>query len=249
MKYDTIEQATTAWVQEFNSIPRDVVEKLEKARNYSDFYEITPPSKCDRVCLLEPSQSGERYGEIIDYEEDDDVYVIALDDETEVKLEEGELEVQKDYGLPIWGTMWQFSDSCDNWWLGENLRAMADCGFRIYESEDFEYVFGIDGAGYSFKEAHFIPLYKARGLHWHKEKEAVAEESSEVAESDEQSDYDEAAKNLIIAMFDYARETCMTERDAFFALTEVGIGKEDFEKSGFGEYVQQFYDEQEEEGE
>lgn len=47
---------------------------------------------------------------------------------------------------------------------------MADCGFRIYESDDFGgYIFGIDGAGYDFYDAHWIPLYKARGLRWHKE--------------------------------------------------------------------------------
>lgn len=28
---------------------------------------------------------------------------------------------------------------------------------------------GIDGAGYDFYEAHWEPLYKARGLHWHSE--------------------------------------------------------------------------------
>ena len=44
---------------------------------------------------------------------------------------------------------------------------MADCGFRIYEQEDYGYIFGIDGAGYDFYEAHWIPLYKARGLKWH----------------------------------------------------------------------------------
>lgn len=44
---------------------------------------------------------------------------------------------------------------------------MSDCGFRIYKSEDYGYFFGIDGAGYSFYEEHWMPLYKARGLHWH----------------------------------------------------------------------------------
>ncbi len=69
--------------------------------------------------------------------------------------------------------MWSFSDSCDNWWLEENggIQAMSECGFRIYYSEEFGYFFGIDGAGYSFYEAHWIPLYQARGLHWDDENE------------------------------------------------------------------------------
>jgi len=71
--------------------------------------------------------------------------------------------------LPMWGTMWSFRDDVDNWWLEneENMKAMAECGFRIYDQEDYGYVFGVDGAGYDFYEAHWIPLYKARGLCWH----------------------------------------------------------------------------------
>lgn len=46
---------------------------------------------------------------------------------------------------------------------------MADCGFRIYEQEDYGYIFGIDGAGYDFYDEHWCPLYKARGLRWHDE--------------------------------------------------------------------------------
>lgn len=247
MKYDTIKEAAQAWVNEFNAIPFDVVEKLAKASSYNDIYEITPPSRYDRVCVFEPSESGERYGEITGYEEDEDVYVIELDDKTEVKLESDEFEVEKDGGLPMWGTLWSFSDSCDNWWLEENLQAMADCGFRIYESDDYKYIFGIDGAGYDFYESHWIPLYKVRGLHWHKEEEAVAEESSESAESCEQSEYDKAAKELIKAMLNYCAEMCMEERDAFYNLTELGIEKEDFDKAGYGEWAQQFYDEESEE--
>ena len=75
--------------------------------------------------------------------------------------------------LPMWGTMWTFSDPLDDWWLEEKggLEAMARCGFRIYRQEDFGYIFGIDGAGYDFYEDHWIPLYKERGIQWH-DKEA-----------------------------------------------------------------------------
>ena len=73
-----------------------------------------------------------------------------------------------DNALPVWGKMWAFEE-IDSHWLqdSENLKKMADCGFRIYEQEDFGYIFGIDGAGYDFYEAHWIPLYNARGLQWH----------------------------------------------------------------------------------
>ena len=71
--------------------------------------------------------------------------------------------------LPMWGTMWSFGDSADDEWLEDHLQVMADYGFRIYEHEDYGYIFGIDGCGYDFYEGHWIPLYKARGLKWSKE--------------------------------------------------------------------------------
>ena len=71
--------------------------------------------------------------------------------------------------LPMWGTMWSFGDSLDNYWLEEKdgIIRMSQCGFRIFESEEFGYFFGIDGAGYDFYESHWIPLYNERGLKWH----------------------------------------------------------------------------------
>lgn len=82
--------------------------------------------------------------------------------------------------FPMWGTMWSFSDPCDEEWangeyLGPHLKEMMDCGFRIYESEDFGIVFGIDGAGYNFFDEHWIPLYKARGLRWHEKDDTLKE--------------------------------------------------------------------------
>lgn len=78
------------------------------------------------------------------------------------------LEIREDV-LPMWGTMFSFDHPLDNKWLDDpkNLRAMANCGFRIYAQQDYGYIFGMDGGGYDFYEAHWIPLYKARGLRWH----------------------------------------------------------------------------------
>lgn len=69
--------------------------------------------------------------------------------------------------FPMWGTMFTFKDSLDDHWIQDNLEVMRDCGFFVYESEHFEYTFGIDGGGYDFYEAHWIPLYKKRGLNYH----------------------------------------------------------------------------------
>ncbi len=69
--------------------------------------------------------------------------------------------------LPMWGTMWTFGESLDEEWARKNIEIMQECGFRVYESDEFGIIFGIDGAGYDFYEDHWIPLYKARGLKWH----------------------------------------------------------------------------------
>ena len=68
----------------------------------------------------------------------------------------------------MWGTMWTFSEDLDEDWVRENLDKVAKCGFRIYEDyKTGDIYIGIDGAGYNFYEAHWIPLYEARGLKWH----------------------------------------------------------------------------------
>ncbi len=71
--------------------------------------------------------------------------------------------------LPMWGTMWSFHDPCDIWWVeeGDGVEVLSLCGFRVYEHERYGFFFGIDGAGYDFYDAHWCPLYHARGLRWH----------------------------------------------------------------------------------
>ena len=93
------------------------------------------------------------------------------DEWEEVTVPDGVIEP---YGVfPMWGTMWSFHDSIDDWWLEERdgIRLMSECGFRIYHHQEWGYFFGIDGAGYDFYSDHWIPLYKARGLKWHDEED------------------------------------------------------------------------------
>ena len=98
-----------------------------------------------------------------------DAYIVKLDTGGTVKLSQDDFHVEHDSLLPMWGTMWQFKDSADDYWLEKmgGVQALTECGFRVYESYEFGYFFGIDGAGYDFYESHWIPLYKARGLQWH----------------------------------------------------------------------------------
>lgn len=161
-RYKTIKEATEAWVHEMNAIPQGMISRLFQDHP-EDWTEVTKPCKCDRVYVFE---NGD-YGEITEIE--DDEYTIELDNGTEIKCNSEDFELNRDDYLPMWGTMWSFGDSCDDWWLEESdgIKLMSECGFRIYESEEFGYFFGIDGAGYDFYTEHWIPLYKARGLKWH----------------------------------------------------------------------------------
>ena len=187
----TINDAAHEWVREFNAIHQGMIQKL-MAADPDDWREVTTPAVNDRVYVY-----GKGSGTIIGIKESEDdvlyrieidesllkpVYGDEFDDESrakEIEAAEDDFEVEYDDTLPMWSTMWSFGDSLDDYWLEElnGIEIMSRCGFRIYESEEFGYFFGIDAAGYDFYEAFWIPLYKARGLQWHdtetESKEAV----------------------------------------------------------------------------
>lgn len=167
MLYDTIREATHEWGREFNAVPRGIVEKLIKADGCAcdAIREVTPPARGCTVYVFDMDS----YGEVVQHISND-TYRIELYNGEQMDISEDSFEVEYDSYLPMWNTMWAFNNFCDNYWLENGgLQIMADCGFRIYEQEDYGYIFGIDGCGYDFYEAHWIPLYKARGLRWHKE--------------------------------------------------------------------------------
>lgn len=163
----TIKDATERWVHEMNAIPTGMIEKMMEA-DIDDWREVTLPSIGDQV-YTDSYGLGE-VAEVISTE-DDVVLVVDLDvpRSEQVEVPADEVEIERLELLPMWGTMWSFGDSADDWWLEEDdgIKLMSECGFRIYESDEFGYFFGIDGAGYDFYDAHWIPLYKARGLQWH----------------------------------------------------------------------------------
>lgn len=161
----TVHDAAVRWVGEFNAIPRGMIEKLMRAEP-DDWQERTAPAVGCRVyvCRTVPHE-----GELMWHKNGTDNYKIRLDDGTCVIVGEDDFEVEWADFLPMWGTMWSFGERLDDDWLENDggIQAMSDCGFRIFEHEEWGYFFGIDGAGYDFYEAHWIPLYKARGLQWH----------------------------------------------------------------------------------
>lgn len=167
MRKQTIKEATERWVHEYMApIDTKIVANM-------DPNEITLPCVGDSVYLYK-SVEGQSEGEIIKITRDVEgtrYYTIDLGLSKKITFEEYgcDFQVNRDSFLPMWSTMWSFKDICDTDWLEtkEGLQAMSECGFRIYETDNGDYYFGIDGCGYDFYESHWIPLYKARKLQWH----------------------------------------------------------------------------------
>lgn len=96
------------------------------------------------------------------------------------RLDEEEAEEQEsEYGyvnVPMWNTWFIPNDSFLIRFIEQNPEKVMDCGFTlIYDKDGDLFALGIDSMGYSFKEAHFTPLYDAEGLHWHDEPEEEQE--------------------------------------------------------------------------
>lgn len=182
-KITTVNDAAHEWVREFNRFPEDMISKLMEA-DPDSWMEITRPTVGNTVELFDiptVDEDGDEYygsgreGEIVEVVEDGKYIVELYGDGTRVTVEENELEVEREEYLPMWGWMWQFGDDLDVWWLEEKggLQIMSDCGFRVYQSDDWGYFFGIDGCGYDFYTEHWCPLYLKRGLQWHETKEEM----------------------------------------------------------------------------
>lgn len=172
MKYATIKDAASAWVESFNAIQRGMIAALMEF-SLEDWNEVTTPAPGNEVYILSGDHS-DKTGEITEVcvEDGNTTFSIELDSGSKIRLTSDEFEVERESTLPMWGTLWSFGDSADDYWLEElnGIELMSECGFRIFEHTEWGYFFGIDGAGYSFLEEHFIPLYKARDLHWHNPK-------------------------------------------------------------------------------
>ena len=165
----TISDAAHEWVREMNAYPQEMIETLMQAKP-DDWHEVTKPCRRDKVRIFNMPNTGEKYDEYGKIEDIvGDIYIVKLDDGETVELKEDDFEVERNSVLPMWGWLWSFSDSADDYFMEEldGIKQMSECGFRIYEHDEWGYFFGIDGCGYSFYDEHWIPLYKKRGLQWH----------------------------------------------------------------------------------
>lgn len=173
MKYRTIREAAERWVNEMNFISTNLIKDAVREKEYI-WNDLTPLTVGTEVfCGKAINLSGDvydGYGRIVKIS-GDSIVVKMFDTDENVLVDKRNVEEECREYFPMWGTMFQPKERIDEDWIEENLQKVADCGFRIYEHDDYGIFLGINGCGYDFYEEHWIPLYKARGLRWHDEKE------------------------------------------------------------------------------
>ena len=81
-RFKSIKEATEAWVHEMNAIPQGMILRLFQDHP-DDWTEVTKPSKYDRVYVFD---NGD-YGEITDFDEETEEYIISLDNGEEIRCE------------------------------------------------------------------------------------------------------------------------------------------------------------------
>jgi hypothetical protein len=150
-KMTTKKDACRQWVESFNAIPYSLIEKAYPYFEESGLKILSTEKECS-------------YCGNTEFEENEDGEMVCSSCENFMS----EYAVEK-LGLPMWGTLWTFGESLDEEWARKNLEILRQCGFWVYDSDELGILIGIDGAGYDFYEAHWIPLYEARGLRWHDE--------------------------------------------------------------------------------
>ena len=123
-----IKEATEKWVNGFNGIPLELIVKAYKD-DIENIYEVTPITVGDRVWSNEEQEEME----VLEINVDEGTCeVVSYSDET-FTLELGDISRENEDYFPMWGRMWTFGESIDNWWLEDedNQRKMLNVGLEF----------------------------------------------------------------------------------------------------------------------
>ena len=162
-----IEKSAREWLKTIPNVPWRICEILE-----DEIHEITPLGVGSSVYIHDGKRRGD-YAVIQKIEKDEDgttyCTVKIVGEDTVLRKNADEITLDAEFGtkLPAYMDMWTFEhdDGESIYWLENEggLQKMADLGFRIYEQDDYRYLFGADAVdgGLSFDE-YWLPLYKAR---------------------------------------------------------------------------------------
>lgn len=178
MTHEELKEKAQEFVQnEMEGIQTVILYATLKEDGIDDWHNVTEITKGDYVYFYSVPEEltdgtentyTDNYGIVVDIC-GNDIEVRLGDmpyaDGLSVTVPRDELELEdpnQDGFFPAWGRMWSFKDSYR--WLSneDDIRIMSECGFEVYEHDEWGYFFGINGGGYDFYEYHWIPLYKAR---------------------------------------------------------------------------------------
>lgn len=161
VQYQRILKATKEWIKEFNAIDTSIFKHIMEVGDSVEFL---------RELTREVITEGEEvyysdindFVEVIDVSDNGEKLVIRDGEGKEYEVDKNEVDNEVDSVLPMWNTMWSFSNSMNSKWAKDNVAKIKECGFRLYEyTRTGELYLGIDGAGYDFYSHHWVPLYKA----------------------------------------------------------------------------------------
>ncbi|MCD7811929.1 MAG: hypothetical protein LUG91_08805 [Ruminococcus sp.] len=135
---ETIKQEARLWVSQMNEYPLEMIQILMETIP-NEWQEVTLPKLYDKVYVFNLPEGCEDYepsGEIVKVA--DNKYVAKLNDDNTITLESDDFAVERDTILPMWGCMWSFKNKADEYWMKDKdgIKAMSECGFRIYEHEE-----------------------------------------------------------------------------------------------------------------
>lgn len=167
MKPKSIRQATLQWLSTWSHIPGSLIEKLAHADELVSAYD-SDTFRLVASPLIECSGCGFLFDENLSLDE--------LNRHQDVPCRECMDNMGDGWriGRPVhafpcaWGTLFVPNELCDQEWVEEHCEQIATLGFFVFKSEELGYILGIDGAGFDFYEALWIPLYRMRGLQWHR---------------------------------------------------------------------------------
>lgn len=216
----TIREAAELWVNEMNKIPTEMLYDI------AGWEEVTLPTIGKSVWVRNECDLGEVI-DVKDPDEDGAVwYEVELHGGKTVCCEKYNLAIQTDSDVPVWGTMWSFSDIVDNYWIEEKggLSVLSDCGFRVFYHDSYGYYFGVDSGGHDFFDRYWIPLYKARGMKWH---DPATESGSFVMRESRRSDL---LPHVAEALYGYIGNVEETRE----ALKNAGFCENELEFLGYG---------------
>jgi hypothetical protein len=166
----SIQDAARRWLEQFDHVPASVIEKMAKADEAMSYYESDslrlvagPRIVCD-PCNLDyegPSTLSEMREHAM---QGRGIPCDWCDHTPGDQWREG----FPTHAFPVaWSTLFAPRDRLDQNWILEHAEAVAKLGLYVFQSEDYGCLLGIDGAGFDFDEAFWIPLYRLRGLKWH----------------------------------------------------------------------------------